>query len=689
MAIKLSFRWNCLLKIIAVAISIAIFLPIITQLYNKKGQEESTFHSRKVFVTDIDELSSRATDLKKHLDELDQIKMRALNDLREFEGKRYSMQEEIKKFTSERDKVKTELLQYNKKFAKINKDLEKLKVLAAVHEKRKAVPIGIPRSLEQGRIVPIISDKTAGNLSTRIGCQYSTCIDFSKCPITSTFSFYVYKPIKLDSLLLDDSWAAKVYENLVGLPDYRSDGSTSCFFVVIMCLKSRFRFLKKHYHILNSYLKDLHYWQGNGRNHLLLLLFNGKNAAEFQTSKLQHSNGVLATNYLDIDTHRRGFDLLLFSFESLPKTTDLWEVSPPLVPIERKYFFAYYHLGVASIKSSSSLLVQIIRIKGNMSDICITCNCSNLKRTLEGSDCIKAPWESILKNSIFNLLIGSDTDRVTQSHILHNILESLKTGTIPVLVADNIALPLDDLIDWQKAMFIFPSARLPEVHYILRSIPEEDIFQFKKHGKFLLETYFVSLSSYLKVILTAIQFKLKLPPSPLGDYHAIPVLRNADKLTSDTETQFGTLLSSKFNHNWSYTGSNLHKIWNEFPGALYMLPVMPTSQSHPASVQFVLRRSDFMPIGNGEGGDGEVFSKALGGDFPLEHFTVVMLTYDREIILVESIQRLAGLKYLDKVVVVWNNPASPSDELKWPEIGVPLHVSNFFSSTFPCFIYFW
>ena len=51
-----------------------------------------------------------------------------------------------------------------------------------------------------------------------------------------------------------------------------------------------------------------------------------------------------------------------------------------------------------------------------------------------------------------------------------------------------------------------------------------------------------------------------------------------------------------------------------------------------------------------------------------------MLTYDREVILMEALNRLSGLKYLHKVVIVWNNPKPPSPDLEWPDIGASIEV---------------
>lgn len=83
-----------------------------------------------------------------------------------------------------------------------------------------------------------------------------------------------------------------------------------------------------------------------------------------------------------------------------------------------------------------------------------------------------------------------------------------------------------------------------------------------------------------------------------------------------------------------------------------------------------------MPIGDGLGGDGVAFSRSLGGDYPVEEFTIVMLTYDREAILIEALKRLSGMKYLNKIVVVWNHPVDPAADLEWPDVGVDFEVRS-------------
>ena len=51
----------------------------------------------------------------------------------------------------------------------------------------------------------------------------------------------------------------------------------------------------------------------------------------------------------------------------------------------------------------------------------------------------------------------------------------------------------------------------------------------------------------------------------------------------------------------------------------------------------------------GAGGDGAEYQRALGGNYPREQFTVVMITYKREDVLLKSLARLLNQPNLHKV----------------------------------------
>lgn len=114
--------------------------------------------------------------------------------------------------------------------------------------------------------------------------------------------------------------------------------------------------------------------------------------------------------------------------------------------------------------------------------------------------------------------------------------------------------------------------------------------------------------------------------------------------------------------------------WNDWLDPFYLYPQLPFDPALPSEAKFMGSHTGFRPIGKGLGGAGKEFGESLGGNYPREQFTIVMLTYEREQVLMDSLGRLYGLPYLHKVVVVWNSPKPPLDDLRWPDIGVPVAV---------------
>ena len=60
---------------------------------------------------------------------------------------------------------------------------------------------------------------------------------------------------------------------------------------------------------------------------------------------------------------------------------------------------------------------------------------------------------------------------------------------------------------------------------------------------------------------------------------------------------------------------------------------------------------NFDPVFGGAGGDGAEYQRALGGNYPREQFTVVMITYKREDVLLKSLARLLNQPNLHKVTM--------------------------------------
>ncbi len=67
----------------------------------------------------------------------------------------------------------------------------------------------------------------------------------------------------------------------------------------------------------------------------------------------------------------------------------------------------------------------------------------------------------------------------------------------------------------------------------------------------------------------------------------------------------------------------------------------------PTEAKFFGSLAGFRPIGGGMGGAGKEFSQAIGGNVPHEQFTVVMLTYKRELVLTASLSRYCKDRAVD------------------------------------------
>ena len=186
--------------------------------------------------------------------------------------------------------------------------------------------------------------------------------------------------------------------------------------------------------------------------------------------------------------------------------------------------------------------------------------------------------------------------------------------------------------------------------------------------------------------MNLIRTRTGLPPAPTNEEPSIEIFDDNNKpLHMDTlplDMEPGESLgpleppmpSKGFRRNFTFMIQS-QDLWNDkFYDILRMPPYNPFEPILPTEAKFLGSNLGFRPIGQGSGGSGKEFCQALGGNSPSEQFTVVMLTYEREQVLMDSLTRLYGLPYLNKVVVVWNNEMPPPPDLRWPEIGVPIIV---------------
>ena len=609
--------------------------------------------------------------LKAEVEELRTIKLRAINELRDIERKRYSMLEEIKALSEQKASVTKVVKRFERDLSKLRDQLQVLKSAVASKRSQVNIPIGMPKELRE--VSRGESFKKYASQHLKNNCAFSNCFDYSFCSLLNHFSVFVYKPLSEYTIPVDVAGTKSVYAEMKKLPHVISATSEACTFLEILVIGSGDQRKYKKGELL-KHLHRLKKWENNGQNHIVMLLSRlHVNETCRYISEIVRTKAILVTNIYCKNLFRRKFDLLVNPMEYFLVKEFKWDFLPQLVPIRRTYLFAFIERPYSSRVSASDLL----SLQGAFPDVYIEFDCSKLQGdSLDGLSKLcndKEPVADVVKNSVFNLLYPAENWRVLE-RFFSDILYSLKNGAIPVIIGDFNEYPYSDFIDYSKFVIFIPSARLTEAQYILRTIKKSDIFAIRKQGRFIFQTYFSTLGMNGNTVFSILQSRINLPPVPLEDYKTVPLLHKNTSIRTGAKYEGFTLKASIYNRNWTDTNVDQYEHWNSYPGAHYLFQLRPRNDALPPSVQFFEDVHDYMPIGNGKGGDGHAFKNALGGDQAVEHFTIVVLTYDRELILIESLLRLANLRYLNRVIVIWNNKLMPSSELEWPDIGVPLHV---------------
>jgi len=168
----------------------------------------------------------------------------------------------------------------------------------------------------------------------------------------------------------------------------------------------------------------------------------------------------------------------------------------------------------------------------------------------------EADRASILKKSTFTLIPCTiDEKSVSTPVILVRLFESLKYGVIPVILGvDQVEMPFDEVrtkrvrgklffirayqfdairiqvIDWRKAAIMIPVARISELHWLLRSVPDNDLLSMRRQGRILYDKYFATGQSVMDTILGVVRNRLLIPPVPIPDEPAVSVFSHNFKV---------------------------------------------------------------------------------------------------------------------------------------------------------------
>ncbi|EFN78322.1 exostosin-3 [Harpegnathos saltator] len=714
-------------RIILLTSAVLFIVPLFTHYYLSKVENDApdrdmyrTFSTLEAFE---DFTAMKASQLKMRIEEMLRIKISVSNELRDLSAKRQRLQVEVNSLAQKIDELKQELLHQQT-------DLDRLKISVeqAQVAQREAVERNTPELAPPKRIlintIPIVLPSTDPR-----SCRMYNCFDHSRCALTSGFPVFLYDPDQFSVVNLGwdvDGFLKTTIKQTLGYnPHLTRNPAEACVYIVLIgeALSSQSKGGDHRYRkpVDVKRLHALPYWGGDGRNHILLNLARRDLSADSGNifNNVDTGRAIIVQSTFYRNQFRTAFDLIVPPILG-PPGGDVWQECAQMLPARRKYLLSFQ--GEMRTYKGTPMTHQIDDVDMDLERLAVDDNnidafiIQHLKDMSSGVtldkffiqfECIPASVESkpvealdwslcgtdssrrtILKESTFALILApSNATLLTTSSMQARLYEALRSGSIPVILGgDQVLLNYNEVIAWRRAVIFLPKARVTEMHFLLRAVPDNDLLTMRRQGRLIWERYMSTAQGAVDTIIAVVRDRLGIPPLPASQTPSPSVFNESFvPLKSDTiitepeaEESLGPLEppypSPAFKRNYTTLLIQGHEIWNDWMDPFNLYPQLPFDTILPSDAKFLGSEVGFRPIGKGAGGAGKEFSESLGGNYPREQFTIVMLTYEREQVLINSLARLYGLPYLNKVLVVWNSPKPPVEDLKWPDIGVPIHV---------------
>lgn len=688
-------------------------------------QNVDFFKSRYQQSIDIyeDFNSMKAIDLKQRIAEMLKIKSTVSTELRELEAKRQKLQSDISSYNAKIDELKQELSRQQTELNRLKISVEQAQVAQREAVLRNTPELALPNALYPNSLPRINKPLSSSEFQK---CKLSTCFDHSRCSITSSFPVYLYDPdttfVNNQGYDIDGFLKTTIKQTLGYNAHLTKDPKIACVFLVLVgeALSEQETLRNNRYantidvkilsnEILNiTALQRLKYWGGDGRNHVLMNLARRDLSTGSRNVFVNLNTGraMLVQSTFNENQYRHGFDIIVPPILGKPGG-DVWQECSPMLPARRKYLLSFQGEMViinrtSNVQDSDEQSIDEFIIEhlkeiaaGVHSDtFCLQFEC--IPATEQTNVAVYKDWylcgtdnsrRTILRDSTFALLLVPERSMVTSTLLQARVYEALRAGAIPVLLGgDQVELPFSEMIEWRRVAMFLPKARVTELHFLLRSVPDADLLLMRRQGRMIWERYLSSVQSTVDTIVANLRDRLGIPPKPVPSVKAvsvfnstfIPLKSDPPVLDVEPEESLGPIEppypSPQFRRNYTVFLTQRREAWNDWGDPFYLYPHLPFDPVLPSDAKFIGSNLGFRPIGKGVGGTGKEFGESLGGNHPREQFTIVILTYEREQVLMDSLGRLYGLPYLHKVIVVWNSPKPPLEDLRWPEIGVQVEV---------------
>ena len=374
-------------------------------------------------------------------------------------------------------------------------------------------------SLDLIDIPQIVLDKDAELARARnSNCSYWDCFNVYKCGQRNgdddreRISIYVY-PIKeyVDSDQHKQAFTLTrefhtILKTIVDSPYYTPNPNDACLFVPSIDTLNQNRI---DVNLVGKALASLPYWE-NGENHLIFNILAGQSPDYNTVLDVNTDRSLIVGAGFDSWTYRPGFDL------TIPVYSPCLETYHPSQDTKRTFLLIASQLNM--FPRQSRIFQEMIYDFPN--DIMLLQKCpastTKVEEALEVADkddkedintntfkdirCsfpqgVEHEYPKVLESGIFCLV--SRGVRLSQP----TFLDALASGCIPVVMADNLILPFQEIIDWDLAIIKISENNMHSIVSVLKQISTERISELQKQGRFLYDRYFSSLD---KIILSVL-----------------------------------------------------------------------------------------------------------------------------------------------------------------------------------------
>ncbi|KAI6192332.1 Exostosin-like 3 [Aphelenchoides bicaudatus] len=263
-----------------------------------------------------------------------------------------------------------------------------------------------------------------------------------------------------------------------------------------------------------------------------------------------------------------------------------------------------------------------------------------------------------LNNSIFTLLHPKMTNFAQRLH------ETLLFGSIPVFIgSENDAnLPFHDLIQWRRAILFFPPHYTHEIQTILPEVKVEKILELRRNGRFYLENYLLGANNLVRSILTAYRHRLSLPAPEEKTFKA-EIIYSTHPIVESVKPKSSVVDLDE----------NIAFAWNQNPIYMDARPSVPIRYANEPPLSDMDQWIDGQKMISKEG---EEYRSVLTGNYPDEKFTAVMVSYKRDEQVTYTLEMLDGVRFLDRIILIWNDYNRSLPDNLIPKMKVPTFVVN-------------